>query len=275
MDADGVVAMRRPVEMIPQVTRTPSIHRRKELTRKELRSTMSKILREKNVAMRMSIFSRFLTCSLIVLLPGSLLAADSGAAMLYANGSAWVNGSNIPKSSAVFSGDLIQTKNDAVANIKATGSNIVVHPDSLVQFGGESLKLEHGSMTVATSKSVGAEIGDVTVKPASGQWTEFRVKDVDGTVQIAANKGDVIVTDAAGQSTTVSQGQETTRQDSPEGKRRRRRAGGAIPGAQGSVLNSPVALGIGVGIVGGVTTWVLLQGDDPASPSSMGATRSH
>jgi hypothetical protein len=236
---------------------------------------MSKILREKNVAMRMSIFSRLLTCSLIVLLPGSLFAADSGAAMLYANGSAWVNGSNIPKSSAVFSGDLIQTKNDAVANIKATGSNIVVHPDSLVQFGGESLKLEHGSMTVATSKSVGAEIGDVTVKPASAQWTEFRVKDVDGTVQIAANKGDVIVTDAAGQSTTVSQGQETTRQDSPEGKRRRRRAGGAVPGAQGSVLNSPVALGIGVGIVGGVTTWVLLQGDDPASPSSMGAARSH
>jgi hypothetical protein len=37
-------------------------------------------------------------------------AADSAAAMMYANGTAWINGGNIPKSSAIFVGDLVQTK---------------------------------------------------------------------------------------------------------------------------------------------------------------------
>ena len=235
---------------------------------------MSKIPQENVVAMHTPIFSRLLTCLMMLVVPASLWAADSSAAMLYANGPAWLNGTNVPKSTAVFTGDLIQTRADSVANIKATGSNIMVHSDSLVQFEGQSLKLEHGAMTVATSSSVAAEIGDIKVKPASGQWTEFRVKDVDGTVQIAANKGDLIVTDAQGQSTTVSQGQETTREDSPQGKRRRRRSGGAVPGAQGSVLNSPYAVAVGAGIVGGVTTWVLIQGDEPASPSTMGSSAS-
>ncbi len=223
--------------------------------------------------MRRPILSRLLSCLLMLVVPASLWAADTTAAMLYANGPAWLNGASVPKSSAVFTGDLIQTRTDSVANIKATGSNIMVHSDSLVQFEGQSLKLEHGAMTVGTSKSVTAEIGDVTVKPASAQWTEFRVKDVDGTVQIAANKGDLIVTDAAGQSTTVAQGQETTREDSEAGKHRRK-SGGAVPGAQGSVLNSPYAIAIGAGIVGGVTTWVLIQGDEPASPSTMGSSAS-
>ena len=222
--------------------------------------------------MRRSKLSRSLSCMLVLALPLSMWAADSSGAMVYANGTAWLNGVNVPKTSAVFSGDVIQTRSDSVASIKANGSNFTVQPESLVQYQGQSLKLEHGAVTVATSKSVVTEIGDVSVKPASGQWTEFRIKDVDGTVQIAANKGDLLVTDAQGNTTTVAQGQETTREDSPSGKRRRRRSGGAIPGAQGSVLNSPVALYVGLGIVGGVTTWVLIQGDEPPSPSTMGAS---
>lgn len=220
--------------------------------------------------MRIPIARKVLSGLLMLVLPASLWAADSGAAMLYANGTAWLNGSAVPKTSAVFVGDLIQTRVDSVANIKATGSNIMVQSDSLVQFEGQSLKLEHGAVTVATSSAIAAEIGGVTVKPVSGQWTEFRVRNVDGTVQIAANKGDVTVTDASGAHTTLAQGQETTREDT-EASKRRRRSGGAVPGAQGSVLNSPYAIAVGAGIVGGVTTWVLIQGDEPASPSQMGS----
>lgn len=222
------------------------------------------------MSMHRSMITRSLSCLLVLALPLSMWAADSSGAMLYANGTAWLNGANVPKTSAVFSGDLIQTKSDSVASIKAAGSNITVQPDSLIQYQGKSLKLEHGAVTVATAKSVVTEIGDVSVKPASGQWTEFRIKDLDGTVQIAANRGDLLVTDARGNTTTVSQGQETTRQDSPAGKHRRRRSGGAVPGAQGSILNSPIALYTGIAIVGGVTTWVLLQGDNPPSPDTMG-----
>jgi hypothetical protein len=32
-------------------------------------------------------------------------------------------------------------------------------------------------------------------------------------------------------------------------------------------MNSPYAIGIGAGAIAGVTTWVLLQNDNPASPT--------
>src|SRR6266581_9449175 len=102
-----------------------------------------------------SAFRGLASCVLIVLFPGSLFAADSSAAMLYTNGAAWVNGAHVPRSSsAIFSGDLLQTRSDSVANINQAGSSITVLSDSLVQFEGASLRIEHGGVTVATSKEV-------------------------------------------------------------------------------------------------------------------------
>jgi len=109
-------------------------------------------------------------------------------------------------------GDLVQTRSDSGANINAPGSSITVLGDSLVQFEGASLKVEHGSVDVATSKGVATTAGDVRVAPASSAWTEFNVTDVDGTVKIAANKGDLLVTDDNG-TVTLPQGQQTTRDE--------------------------------------------------------------
>ena len=217
-------------------------------------------------------FRGMVTCVLLVLVPGSLFAADSNAAMLYTNGAAWVNGAHVPRSSsAIFSGDLLQTHSDAVANINQPGSTITVLSDSLVQFEGSSIKIEHGGVTVATSKGVATTAGDVKVTPASFSWTEFNVTDVDGTVRIAARKGDLTIIDGK-EVLTLAQGQETTRDDSSgdtdkKGKKNKRREGGAVPAAGGGALNSPLAIGIGAGAAIGITTWVLLRNDDPASPS--------
>ncbi len=63
-----------------------------------------------------SAFRGMVSCVLMILFPGSLFAADSNAAMLYTNGAAWVNGVHVPRtSSAIFSGDLLQTRSDSVA----------------------------------------------------------------------------------------------------------------------------------------------------------------
>ena len=97
--------------------------------------------------MGMSAFRRMVSCVLLLILPASLFAADSDAAMLYANGAAWVNGSHVPNSSAIFSGDLVQTRSDSAASIHAPGSSITVLADSLVQFEGVSLKVEHGGVS--------------------------------------------------------------------------------------------------------------------------------
>jgi hypothetical protein len=207
---------------------------------------------------------------LILIVPASMFAADSGSAMLYAKGTTWLNGSTVPKSSAVFPGDLVQTKPDSAANINAAGSSVIILPDSLVKFEGAAVSIEHGSVTVATSKGMTTRAGDVTVSPASNALTEFDVSDLNGTVQIVARKGDLSVSDGS-QTSTLAQGEQTTRDDSQsdqDRKKKKRRGGGAAPpAAGGGILDSPVAIGVGAAAVGGLITWVLLQDDEPASPS--------
>jgi len=139
-----------------------------------------------------------------------------------------------------------------------------------VQFEGDSLKVEHGGVSISTSKSVSTVAGDVKIAPASNTWTEFNVVDTDGTVRITARKGDLMVTDDGG-TVTLAQGQETTRSETSEQsekKKSKKRAEGAVPAAGGGILNSTVAIGIGGGAIIGVTAWVLSKSDNPLSPST-------
>ena len=219
--------------------------------------------------MMRTLYVKILSCMLLVVFPGTLFAADQAAAMIYSHGSALLNGNNIPRSSAIFPGDLVQTTKDSVANINATGSTVLVLNDSLVQYQGSTVTLEHGGVTVSTSKSMATRAEDVNISPAAGVLTEFEVRDVDGRVQIMARKGDLTISDDSGATSTLAQGQETTREesDSQKEKKKKKRPAGAVPGAAGGALDSPVAIGIGTGIVVGVAAWVLIRSDDPASPS--------
>src|SRR5690349_7157482 len=98
-----------------------------------------------------SVFRKMASCVLMFVFPASVFAADTNAAMLYTNGTAWVNGSHVPRpQSAIFSGDVLQTRADSVANINSSGSSITVMADSLVKFEGSDVKIEHGGVTVST-----------------------------------------------------------------------------------------------------------------------------
>ena len=98
--------------------------------------------------------------------------------------------------------------------------------------------------------------------------------DTDGTVRIAARKGDLTVTDDNG-TVTLPQGQETTRDEQSdqsdnskkEGKNNKQTVG-ASPAAGGGWLNSPIAIGVGAAAIGGVTIWVLMKSDNPVSPAA-------
>lgn len=212
------------------------------------------------------------SCVLVVLLPLYLLAADSNAGMLYTNGAAWINGAHVPSPSlAIFSGDLLQTRSDSAVKISEPGSSVTVLADSLVTFEGASMQIEHGGITVATSKAMAATAGDVKVIPTSNAWTEFNMTDVDGIVRIAAHKGDLSIFD--GQNTvTLPQGQETTRDESNKSKDGKKKNSkpvtGAVPAAGGGAMNSPIVVGAGAAAVGAVTIWVLTKTNQPASPSA-------
>jgi hypothetical protein len=220
--------------------------------------------------MRWPLHLEILSCIMAVIFPAALFAAEPNpGAMLYARGETMLNGSSVPRSSALFSGDLVETRADSVANISATGSTVLVLNDSLIQYEGNTVKLEHGGVTISTSKSLATRVGTLNVSPAAGVLTEFEVRDIDGTVRIAARKGDLSISDDSG-TTLLAQGQETTR-DEPEAqkdkKRKRRVVPGAVPSAAGGMLDSPWAIGIGGGAIIGVTAWVLTKGDEPASPA--------
>jgi hypothetical protein len=214
---------------------------------------------------------KILGCMMAVIFPAALIAADQPAAMLYSHGTALLNGTSIARSSAVFPGDLVETVADSAANINASGSIVLILNDSLVQYEGSTVKLEHGGVTVSTSKLLTTRAGDVTVSPATGVWTEFEVRDVDGRVEIAARKGDLTIGDNTG-TTTLQQGQETTRDDSQsqtDNKKKKKKGenGTAPAAASGGILDSPVAIGIGGGAVLGATAWILTRSEQPASPS--------
>jgi hypothetical protein len=215
---------------------------------------------------------------LVLILPVALFAADRPAAMLYSHGTASLNGHSIARSSAIFFGDQVQTNADSAANINASGSIVLVLNDSLVQYQDDAVELEHGGISVSTSKLLATRAGDITVSPAASVWTEFEVRDVDGKVLIAARKGDLTISDESG-TATLAQGEQTTRddsasqrdqdQDQDKKKKKRKKGAAAAPAAaEGGAFNSPLAVGIGGAVILGGALWVFVQGgEQPTSPT--------
>ena len=72
-----------------------------------------------------ALYLKILSCMVAVVFATALFAADQPAAMLYSHGTAMLNGSSMARSSAIFSGDLVQTNPDSAANINASGSIVL------------------------------------------------------------------------------------------------------------------------------------------------------
>jgi hypothetical protein len=223
--------------------------------------------------MNVSIIRNSICWALSVLFPLCLLAADTGSsAMLRSKGGVWINGKAAPESTAIFSGDSLQTNTGSVANLDVEGSSVLIQPESLLTFNGDSLTLEHGSVMVTTSTSMRVHVNCIKVVPVSSAWTQYQVTDVNGTVQVAAIKSDVNISQnisarkpsaqSASQSGTVHEGQQAERNESD--------ACGAAeqPKLAGHALNTKW-LEIGGGAVaGGIVLCILLcKGSNPTNVS--------
>jgi hypothetical protein len=70
---------------------------------------------------------------------------------------------------------------------------------------------------------------------------------------------------------TLAEGQESTRDDSQSQSKKKKRKNGvaeaAAPGAAGAIFDSPITIGIAGAIVAGGTIWVLSRNDDAVSPA--------
>lgn len=205
----------------------------------------------------------------------SLTAQESGAAMLRSNGGVLLNGSTAPASSALFPGDTVQTQPKALARIEATGSSVDIDSETVFQFENDGIRLDHGSVSVNTSRGFRVRAGCVTVTPVNEDWTTYEVTDTDGKVTVAALKNDVYMDSRSPNPKDAKQSANSVRVIVREGeqKSREEKCGGAdlkpsdAIAAKGAILNSPYVRWPAVGVVVGVTCWALCRGDDPLSPS--------
>jgi hypothetical protein len=215
---------------------------------------------------------------MIVILPVSLLGQDAAAAMLHSNGvGVVVNKYPAPASTAVFDHDLIETQKNAAARIEASGSTADINSDSMVQFDISELVLEHGSLSVNTSRGMRVRVGCLTVTPVNNEeWTHYDVVDLDGKVTVSALKDDVYIDARSNKPKDAKQATHSDRVIVREGEQKSReekcgavdlKTPGAIAG-RGAIMNSPWAIGAGFAGVGAALCFGLLcQGDDPVSPT--------
>lgn len=211
---------------------------------------------------------------MIFVFPLSLAAQETGRAILRNQGGTWLNGASAPDSSAIFPNDQIQTGPGHVARINAEGSSVTIQAETVLQYRGDEILLDHGSVEVDTSRGMKVKVGCLTVVPAAIEWTQYDVTDVDGKVVVAAHKKDVNIhreaspaqrskQSVAGNDVSVHEGDTATRDEGCPADAR-------LPsgvGAKGPILSTPYAVGlgfVGVGVI--VCKAFCFGGDNPVSP---------
>jgi len=202
------------------------------------------------------------------------MADDSGAAMLHHDGGTLVNGNPAPPSTAIFPNDTVQTQSNHEATISAAGSSVTVKSETLVQFDGDEIILDHGTLLISTTRELRVRVGCVTVIPDTAAWTQYDVTDVDGKVTVSARKSDVDIESRGSKLQPARAGGRSQRLTVHEGEQKTREEQcGVAPkppryiDARGAFLNSPWIIGPAAGGIILGTCLILCRGDDPVSPS--------
>ena len=146
----------------------------------------------------MPVTVRIHVCLLLLLtVPGVLLGQglpqQSGGAILHSEGGVWVNGYEAHDSTAVFPGDLVETKPGSSAHLSLQGSTVLLAPETVGKFQNDFFELDHGVVSVVTSNTFKVHVNCIRVIPVVNDWTEYIVSDLSGTAQVNARKKDVNV----------------------------------------------------------------------------------
>jgi hypothetical protein len=217
---------------------------------------------------------QFILLPVIALLSAFMLADNAGAVLRSDGSGVLVNRTPPPTSTVLFSGDLIETQQTAVARIEASGSAVNINSQTLVQFEGDELVLEHGGLSVNTTRGLRVRVGCLVVVPQNtADWTHYEVADVDGKVTVSAIKSNVDINSGGSKlelvkhspsiRLTVLEGEQKSRDDKCGAEK-------TLPAspADGPSLNSPWAVGAGAVGIGVLICFALCRGGvQPISPS--------
>jgi hypothetical protein len=188
-----------------------------------------------------------------------------------------LNSNPAPTSTALFRQDLIRTEKNSVARIEINGSTADIGPETIVEFDGDELALEHGRLSVNTSRGLRVRVGCLTVTPVNDSaWTHYDVADLNGNMNVASLKSDVYINERSKNAQAAKQASSHSNREivrETERKSREDKCAGAYlnpadsPAGQGAILNSPWAKLTGAGVIATVACWGLCRSDDPISPS--------
>ena len=173
--------------------------------------------------------------------------------------------------SAIFPDALIQTQKGYTAQIDADGTSVTIQPETMVQFEGLELVLDHGSLHINTIRGTRVRVNCITIIPLTLDRTQYDVTDVDGKVHVVAAKDDVKIHAKGAAYRAAKKG------DSPdvivrEGEQstRTEKCGAAKPtdgvAAEGPILDR---LGVKITALAGaiiITCLGVCRDDDPISP---------
>jgi len=212
-----------------------------------------------------SALQKKIAACLLLLMPAVLSAQNTAAAVIFPAGTVYLNGAQLSNSSAFMTGDVLQTRENGAANINVAGSSAVVDSNSIVRFQADGFSLDRGSISVATGKGLSVYARDFKITPVSGEWTQFYITRSSGSIGIIARKASVTVT-CGSNTSTVKEGQQISREDAASCGLITK-GNGAPAAVKGPIITSD-RVGLGALVVGGgLTIWVLAQGDDPVSPT--------
>ena len=210
-----------------------------------------------------------------VMTAGSCCVAEDTGATLRTQGNVSVGGNPAPPFSTVFPNTLIETQKNASAILELTGSRIEIGPETVVEFDGGELRLEHGSLSVLTFRSMIVKVGCILAIPVRSEETLFEIANQTGRVTISAIRNDVNIKSALktpksaadftkSEEITVHQGEQKSRDEKCGPARYETRA---APAAIRGWLNSPYAQGVAAGGTVGLLCWLFCNSNNPASPS--------
>ena len=141
-----------------------------------------------------SLASRKIVALLLVLVcPSAVLMAERPSAMLITSGSVRLNGTVLPQSTSIFTGDVIDTAADSVGSLSRSGSSVAVDPDSSIRYQDDGISVLRGMARVQTFKAMAAHAGPISVIPVTNDAL-FDVR-IDGkTALIASREGALTLT---------------------------------------------------------------------------------
>ncbi len=198
--------------------------------------------------------SRWVVAVLVVVFPVSMMVAQNGGAMVYANGGVLVNGHNVTDRSAIVAGDRVETAKSG-ATVVANGASVVLSAGSALAYAGDSITLDSGSALVRANKGFQMHVAGVTLTPQDG--AQFIVSRNGNSVKVSTTKGSVSLLNGK-ESVVIASGNSYTSGEQVA----------SVPSAKKSLTEDQgLLIAVGLGITAGVALGIYNANNGSSSPS--------